>query len=130
MRKPDLVTIGTVITIAGAHKLYNDKKPLNWNLEEFGKCSQWHGHNWTIDISVSGVVNRENGMLINFNKIKEIVYRLDHTSLNDTLKLPTAENLAKYLAKKILRSQSNIMQVAVTVWESDKSSATYVAQYE
>jgi len=51
-------------TFNAAHRLfrpeYSDKK----NLEIFGKCSNpnWHGHNYTLYITVKGIPNSETGM--------------------------------------------------------------------
>jgi 6-pyruvoyltetrahydropterin/6-carboxytetrahydropterin synthase len=43
----------------------------------------------------------ENGMVIDFTKIKKVVNRLDHCSLNTIIPQPTAENIAKYLVEEI-----------------------------
>jgi len=60
------------------------------------KCGNVHGHTWRIVAEFESKKLR-NGMVVDFGKAKEIVKELDHKNLNDTLNVPTAENLAHYL---------------------------------
>jgi 6-pyruvoyltetrahydropterin/6-carboxytetrahydropterin synthase len=64
-----------------------------------GKCSKEHGHNWKIHVTckVDKEQELEYGMVIDFNKIKNIISEFDHTSLNNFMENPTVENLAKTL---------------------------------
>lgn len=82
------------IEIAGAHWL-----ELNYS----SKCKDFHGHNWEIDIYCKAEKLNENGVIVDFSKISEIVKKeLDHKNLNEVLPFnPTAENIAKYLCDKI-----------------------------
>ena len=71
-----------------------------------GKCHDPHGHSYKLEVSVRGSVqadeeiNPESGMVLDFDRISEVVKPyiatfLDHKNLNDTLlKNPTAENIA------------------------------------
>lgn len=69
-----------------------------------GKCKNLHGHNGVLEVEVSldeynsNHSPEEDGMVIDFGKLKEIVTksiinRFDHTNLNNTFRNPTAENL-------------------------------------
>jgi len=94
--------------IEAAHYVRNDP----------GKCQRLHGHSWTINVTILGNYHPTQGMLVNFRDVKELIRRFDHTCLNDYFKLPTAENLARYFALKILRLDSeNIISVKVAVAE-------------
>ena len=65
------------------------------------KCNDLHGHNWIIDIHVS-CSELENGMVIDFNVLKEEVFnKLDHKHLNDIIPHPTVENIALWIAKAV-----------------------------
>ena len=75
-----------------------------------GKCSNLHGHHWTLEVGVSGPVNKDSGMVIDFAELKSIVNqvvidRLDHTCLNDLelpfSKTPTCENLLEWIATRL-----------------------------
>tara|TARA_B100001123_G_C14988233_1_gene898489 strand:- start:153 stop:446 length:294 start_codon:yes stop_codon:yes gene_type:complete len=94
-----------------------------------------HGHNWKVEVEVSGNKLDNIGMVMDFkdikNSAKEIGKRLDHRFLNDLEpfkeKNPTAENIAKYffseLSKKI--NNNDIELKSIKLWETDKSAVKY-----
>jgi len=66
-----------------------------------GKCENLHGHNYKLIVTIKGPVG-DDGMVIDFKQVKEIVKekvinKLDHTHLNDTIENPSAENLAVWI---------------------------------
>jgi 6-pyruvoyltetrahydropterin/6-carboxytetrahydropterin synthase len=70
-----------------------------------GKCEELHGHTYTLDIVVEGEKNEE-GMVLDFNKLEEIVKenvleKLDHKNLNDLFENPTAENIASWIFEQL-----------------------------
>lgn len=70
-----------------------------------GKCRDMHGHRWVLEVELEGPV-RDDGMVIDFGDLKEmvnseVITRLDHTLLNDTLKVPTCENLLVWIAEQL-----------------------------
>ena len=106
-----------------------------------GKCNRLHGHNWTVDVEITGKELDELGMLVDFKLVKEnlakVLEKLDHSYLNElppfTSSNPTAENLAKYVFFELdslgfLRDGVNI--AAVSVWESPKSCVTFSPENE
>lgn len=112
-------------TFAAGHALRNYK----------GKCENVHGHNYRVQVTVEGEKLNEAGLLVDFADLKaairSLVDRLDHQFLNDLEPFnqvnPSAENLAKHLSDGIgarIEGQGARLQ-AITVWETDTSSATY-----
>ena len=100
-----------------------------------GKCENVHGHNYRVQVMVRGEQLDPTGLLMDFvdlrKGIKGLVERLDHRFLNDLAPFdkvnPSAENLAKYFSDELepqLRERGLQLQ-AVTVWETDTTSATY-----
>lgn len=110
--------------IAGAHRL---------SLDYESKCSNIHGHNWIVTVYCEAEKLNENGMVVDFKKVKEAVSdRLDHKYINDELKLcgeemnPTAENMAFWIANvvdAILPLESKCYKV--TVQESEGNIAEW-----
>ena len=100
-----------------------------------GDCAKLHGHNWKIEVQVSGTKLNEVGMVIDFKEIKRhakaVIEELDHTYLNDHPHFketnPTAENIAVYLYQQIeaLIDEPNAKMHSITVWENDRNCITY-----
>jgi len=112
-------------TFSAAHQLRGYK----------GKCENFHGHNWKVQVHVAAERLNEIDIGIDFHDLKrytqEVVGSLDHAFLNEifpfTEKNPSSENIAKWIYDS-LRKKVNSEYVhlsAVTVWESDTASATY-----
>lgn len=95
-----------------------------------GKCANWHGHHWVVELAVSGQIMEEYGFVVDFSRLKDwlkenVVDVLDHTSLNDTIENPTAENLALYI-KELWKSSgqkvlADINLDFIRVWETEDS---------
>lgn len=102
-----------------------------------GACANLHGHNYRALIGVMGEGLNELGMLVDFGELKElcaeIVAPLDHGYLNETPGLadpnPTAEVIARHiyqeLARRLKEKGVGVSVSRVTVFESERSSASY-----
>lgn len=101
-----------------------------------GPCARLHGHNYRAAVTVAGDQLDQQGMLIDFGRLKEICREvtapLDHTFLNDLPDFantnPTAEALAHHIFHGVaahLSSNSRLRVASVTVYESERSYATY-----
>lgn len=92
-------------TFSAAHRLFKPELSDEENFRLFGKCSNpnWHGHNYTLEVTVAGEVNPDTGFVIDIKKLKEIMHenvisKVDHKNLNiDTAfmkgLIPTSENI-------------------------------------
>lgn len=99
------------------------------------KCENLHGHNWKIEVFVSGEDLESNGILMDFKKIKTatetLMDSLDHKFLNDMDYFkevnPSSENIARYIFKALEHAlNSKRVRVSrVTAWESDTACASY-----
>jgi len=102
-----------------------------------GKCKNLHGHNYYIIVKIESENLDENGFIIDFSRIKEIINELDHKTIlekNDPLvenlkdqalflldEPPSCENISKIIAKKIANELKNFKKIKVRVWENRKS---------
>ena len=96
--------------------------------DHVGKCKNLHGHNWRVRVMIKGSLievkgDPQNGMITDFGKVKEVLNPFDHKHLNDVMGNvpPTAENISKCIGEKIISLQTNIIQVVIQIYESDKS---------
>jgi 6-pyruvoyltetrahydropterin/6-carboxytetrahydropterin synthase len=106
--------------------------------EYAGACERLHGHNYRVMAVVAGERLGPAGMLVDFKDLKRdlasIVNTLDHHCLNEDIAdfasgrlNPTAENIAWWVATKLAERLPEGLRLArLTVWESDRSAATYV----
>ncbi len=84
------------------------------------KCNRLHGHTYRVVVYCKREELNENGMVLDFNEIKGVVMKLDHSHLNDSIPNPTAENIAKFLFLSIPYCYK------IEVSESPSSEVTYV----
>lgn len=124
-------------TFNSAHRLYRKDWTDDKNKAVFGKCSNenFHGHNYTLEVWISGNVNQETGYLIDLKIVKDLIKeeisdRFDHKNLNlDCSEFkdlnPTAENIA-IVCWNLLRSKlSSEYGLVVKLWETENNSVEY-----
>jgi len=93
-------------TFNAAHRLFRPDWDDQKNLEVFGKCSNpnWHGHNYTLYVTVEGNVDPKTGFVLNLKTLSKIIdtfvlEKLDHKNINIEVdfmqgRLASTENLA------------------------------------
>lgn len=74
---------------SAAHQLYNPNWSEEQNRQVFGKCANknFHGHNYTLSVTVKGEINPNTGFVMNLVDLKNIIQekvieKLDHANLN------------------------------------------------
>ena len=89
---------------AASHRLHVDALTPERNREVYGKCNNpfGHGHNYAVQITLSGLVDKTTGMVTNLGDLdafaqREMLDLFDHANLN-TLEcfrdlVPSTENL-------------------------------------
>jgi 6-pyruvoyltetrahydropterin/6-carboxytetrahydropterin synthase len=92
-----------------------------------GKCENMHGHTYKMEVTIEGKPNPDDGMIMDFKKLKEIVNekvieKLDHKLLNDIVDNPSAEFLAMWSWDQ-LKNDVNLKQIKI--YETPNSYVTY-----
>ncbi len=97
------MTITRVYEFAASHRLYSAELGEAKNIELYGKCTNpaGHGHNFLLEVTVSGDTEPATGMSVDIGKLDSEVERLvvdryDHRNLNVDLpefqgRVPTSE---------------------------------------
>jgi len=89
---------------SASHRLHSNAMSEAENVGTYGKCNNpyGHGHNYTLEVMVSGAVDESTGMVCNLVDLDgfvrhEILERFDHQNLNTLTEfagaVPTTENL-------------------------------------
>ena len=89
---------------SASHRLHNDVMSESENAAIYGKCNNpyGHGHNYALEVTVSGQVDDSTGMVCNLTDLdgfvqSEILERFDLQNLNMLSEfaesVPTTENL-------------------------------------
>jgi 6-pyruvoyltetrahydropterin/6-carboxytetrahydropterin synthase len=89
---------------SASHRLHSETMSDAENVATYGKCNNpWgHGHNYTLEVMISGAVDERTGMVCNLADLdgfvqREILERFDHQNLNKLAEfaeaVPTTENL-------------------------------------
>ena len=119
---------------SASHLLNNPELDNMSNEEIFGKCNNFHGHNYYLEVTLCGDVDPKSGYLVDLKILKNIINnhiieKVDHKFLNevDIFKdvIPTTENIVK-IFWEILRSKidfPNAKLFSVRVHETDKNYA-------
>src|SRR5690348_17636525 len=84
------IELGRRYRFAASHRLHNAQLSPAENERVYGKCNNphGHGHNYTLEIRVSGKVDPATGMIANLADLDGFVQRevldvFDHRSLNE-----------------------------------------------
>jgi 6-pyruvoyltetrahydropterin/6-carboxytetrahydropterin synthase len=89
---------------SASHRLHNESMSETENTATYGKCNNphGHGHNYQLEVTVSGSVDERTGMVCNLADLDgfvhgEILEHFDHQNLNTMPEfaqaVPTTENL-------------------------------------
>ncbi|MEM9821611.1 MAG: 6-carboxytetrahydropterin synthase [Bacteroidota bacterium] len=122
-----------------AHRLYRPDWTTEKNAEVFGLCSNeyYHGHNYELEVKVTGEVDPNTGYLIDLKDLKGLIKvhveeKMDHKNLNLEVEEfknlnPTAENIC-YVIWGLLRAQlDQKYDLAIRLYETPRNYVEYPA---
>jgi 6-pyruvoyltetrahydropterin/6-carboxytetrahydropterin synthase len=122
-----------------AHRLFNPQWTEAKNREIFGICSNanFHGHNYELEVKVTGEVNNESGMVMDLKTLKELIelhveQRFDHKNLNLDCPefihtIPTTENICVRIYEILREIIDPNLDVVIRLYETPRNFAEYPA---
>ena len=129
------MTITRRYDFCAAHQYWNDSWNQEKNEKEFGPDIYVHGHNYNLEVSISGEVNPENGFIINLKIIDKIVNEavtlLDHSQIEKDIpwfngKQPSSENLTIYFWEHIANRIPNANSLfQIRIYETPRIFTDY-----
>ena len=120
-----------------AHRLYNAAWDDARNEKVFGKCAlpNYHGHNYEIEVKITGEPNKETGYVIDLKSLselirQEVVEKFDHKNLNlDTKEFrelnPTAENIVIVIYNLLRPHIDKEFDLQVRLYETPRNFVEY-----
>ncbi|GAA5221131.1 6-pyruvoyl trahydropterin synthase family protein [Membranihabitans marinus] len=122
-----------------AHQLYVNSWSKERNNEVFGKCANphFHGHNYELEVKVTGELDPVTGMLINLKDLKDIIQveveeYFDHKNLNIEFEEfrdspPTTENLCVVIYQRLRKVLDPNMDLKIRLSETPRNFAEFPA---
>ena len=122
-----------------AHRLHNPSWSDQKNQEIFGLCNNpnWHGHNYELEVKVSGEIDPETGMVVDLGWLadlikREIEQRFDHKNLNlDTIEFrdlnPTAENMCVVIWQILRNKLPENLDLHIRLYETPRNFVEFPA---
>jgi 6-pyruvoyltetrahydropterin/6-carboxytetrahydropterin synthase len=98
---------------AASHRLHSVRFSEEENRELYGKCNNpyGHGHDYVLDVCVSGPVDAVKGQVVNIQALdrlvgEQILRDFDHKSLNADVRefedfIPTSENIIRVMEDRL-----------------------------
>lgn len=132
------VELGRRYRFAASHRLHSTRLSDAENARLYGKCNNklGHGHNYVVEIAVSGAIDPATGMIANLADLdgfveREMLEAFDHRSLNDEVEtfreiVPTTENLCIEIFRR-LKTFPKAKLERVRVEETNNNSFEYSA---
>ena len=120
-----------------AHRVHNPELSDEENQRLFGKCNNpnWHGHNYILDVSVTGSIDNRTGYVMDLAALKRVVQdavidKVDHRNFNlevDFMRgvIPTAENIIVGCWRVLAPRVAPARLVRLVLWETPNNYVEY-----
>ncbi len=131
------VYVTRVVHFNAAHRLHCPDKSDAWNQRVFGRCNNpnWHGHNYTLEVTVAGEPDPQTGYVIDLGVLKRIIHdrvvtRVDHRNLNLDVEFlaginPTTENFIVAIWDELVGAISPGRLYSLRLYETERNYAEY-----
>jgi len=124
---------------SASHRLHSVQLGEDENKRVYGKCNNpyGHGHNYVVEVSVSGPVDLATGMIANLTDLdafvdSEVIEPFDHKYLNEEIaefreNVPTTENICIEIFNRLRRFPSARLE-RIRVEETGLNSFEYAGE--
>jgi 6-pyruvoyltetrahydropterin/6-carboxytetrahydropterin synthase len=124
---------------SASHRLHSEAMSPDENQRTYGKCNNpyGHGHNYIVELTVSGQVDEHTGMVCNLTDLdgfmeREVLSRFDQENLNTlpefAQEVPTTENLCIQIYEIVQRNFSHAHLERVRLEETMMNSFEYAGE--
>jgi 6-pyruvoyltetrahydropterin/6-carboxytetrahydropterin synthase len=132
-----IVTVTRLLRFNAAHRVHNPALSDEENTRLFGKCNNpnWHGHNYTLEVSVTGEPDPVTGYVIDLGLVKRIVEKeyidlVDHKNFNLDVPFmtgvnPTTENIIVACWRRLEPALKAARLTRLRLWETENNYVDY-----
>jgi len=127
------------VSFAAAHRYRRPEWSDEKNASVFGLCARenYHGHGYVCEVTVTGDVDPQTGMLVDLAVLDrvletEVRARFDHHNINldvpefaDGKRIPTGEELARFVCDRVQAALATVRVVEVSIAEDRSLRASY-----
>jgi 6-pyruvoyltetrahydropterin/6-carboxytetrahydropterin synthase len=135
-----MISLTRKAEFSAAHFYWNEAWSEEKNQEVFGRCANrnGHGHNYTLEVTVTGEVDPVTGFVVDLKELKDVMERevvgvYDHRHLNLEVEefaktVPTTENIAIAVWKRLEGKIKGAKLERVRVYEMPDLFADYCGE--
>lgn len=121
---------------AASHRLHSPKLSEEENQRVYGKCNNpyGHGHNYAVEVTMTGPVDAATGMITNLGELdpfvqREVIEAFDYKYLNEDVpefqkRVPTTENVCLEIYQRLKKYPAAQLE-RVRIEETGKNSFEY-----
>ncbi len=117
-----------VFHFCAAHQYGHEEWSAEKNQEVFGPDARVHGHNYTLEITVTGDIDPDTGYLVDLEKLKAVVdsrviHVLDHSQIERDIpwfkgKQPSSEHMVQFIWEQLESELKPVRLVRVRLQET------------
>ncbi len=132
-----IVTVTRRLRFNAAHRIHNPALSDEENRALFGKCNNpnWHGHNYTLEVSVRGPIDERSGYVVDLGVLaaaveRDVIEQVDHRNFNVDVPFmtginPTSENIVVAMWRAIEPLVQPGQLVRLRLWETENNYVEY-----
>ena len=121
---------------AASHRLHSSALSETENERIYGKCNSpyGHGHNYAVEVTITGPVNPDTGMIANLGDLdpfvqREVIEAFDYKYLNEDVPelqtvVPTTENVCREIYRRLAGFTAAKLE-RVKIEETSKNTFEY-----
>ena len=135
-----MISLTRKAEFSAAHYYWNEAWSQEHNEKVFGRCANrnGHGHNYTLEVTVTGEVDPVTGFVVDLKQLKDVMARevvsvYDHRHLNHEVPefretVPTTENIAIAIWRRLEGKIPGAKLERVRVYEMPDLFADYCGE--
>ncbi len=121
-----------IFEFSSAHRLSSDKLTSEENWDIYDKCNNinGHGHDYYLEVGITGDIDPETGMTIELEemdiKVNALLQQLNYKHLNKEVPyfkttISTGENIIQFLWNELDKSFTNQQLYYLKLWETNNN---------